>query len=234
MIIPSSLLTSFLLRGLGIWVMASTLAESGKIPSEVKIWPQFFNVCYLKTNLSLFSLKFRSLHLCSNAIRFLSWSAKASSWVFPAPITNRSSAIAVTPSRPSMISFTCLWNSSGALHTLKGILCYLYLPKGVWKVVNLLESSSSFTYRNPSSASRTVNTCALASLEVTSSIVGRQCFGILTCLFNSLGSRQTRSWPLRFLTYTALLTQSVGSSIFAMCPFCSHKRSRCYGDTKKV
>ena len=177
--------------------MASTLAGSGKIPSEVKIWLQYFNFCCLKTNLSLFSLKFRSLHLCSNAIRFQSWSAKASSWVFPAPVTNKSSAIEVTPYRPSMISFTCLWNSSGALHMPKGILSQLYLPKGVWNVVNLLKSSSSFTCRNPSLASRTVNTCALASLEVTSSMVGRQSFGILICLFNSLGSRQTRSWPLR-------------------------------------
>ena len=75
----------------------------------------------------------------------------------------------------------------------------------MWNVVNLLESSSSFTRRNPSLASRTVNTCALASLEVTSWMVGRQSFGILTCLFNSLGSRQTGSWPLRFFTYTALL-----------------------------
>ena len=52
---PSNLLTSVLLRGLCIWVMASTLARSGKIPQNS---PQYFSFYCLKTNFSLlFSFK---------------------------------------------------------------------------------------------------------------------------------------------------------------------------------
>lgn len=114
-IIPRSLLTSVLMRDLGICVIASTLARSCKIPSVVKIYPQYFSFWCLKINFSFFCLKFLFLHLSSNTFRFLLWSAKASLWVSPTPVTNRSSAIAVTPSTPSIISCRCLWNSSGAL-----------------------------------------------------------------------------------------------------------------------
>ena len=124
-------------------------------------WParrlQHFSFCSLKTNFSLFSLKFVFLHCTNKAIRFLSWSTRASLLFVVVSCFSYKTIISYFRNlNPAIISFTCLWNSSGALHVPTEILVsHLCLPNGVWNVVSLLVSSSSFTCRKPSLASWT-------------------------------------------------------------------------------
>ena len=88
----------------------------------------------------------------------------------------------------------------------------LYLPKGVLNVVSNDESLDNFIVQYPERASSLVKYWAPASLGNTSSNARGGYWGLKIALLRSLGSRQTRIFPVSgFSTITRELTHSVGS-----------------------
>ena len=148
--------------------IAFTLVGSILSPSDVATCPINRTSSCLSLNLSTFSLTPRSSHRCRNEWSRLSWSTFASSTVLP---TTKSSATTSIPCSPSISSCIFFWKTSGAELMPNGMRLYRYLPKGVWKVVRYDDRSSRCMCQNPWRTSRTVNTLALCSRVVISSIV---------------------------------------------------------------
>ena len=94
-----------------------------------------------------------------------------------------------------------------------GILGYLYLPNDVQNIVCYKLCSSSFTWWNPSFASITEKSLALASFGSTSFNVGIWYLRRRMALFKSLGSMHILIFP-GFMIVTVLLSQGVGSLTF--------------------
>ena len=140
---PSKLNTSCLHVGLGMFFTAFTLSRSGLRPSWVITCPMNLTCCFFRFIFLLFSLRLNFLALSNSFLRFSSWLASDSSWMSPYPATRISSLRISTPPKPDSCSWSLRSNSSGARLIPNGILRYLYLPKGVQKVVFLLLASSA-------------------------------------------------------------------------------------------
>ena len=169
---PKNLRSSSILVGDFMLSIASILFLSGLIPSFVISWPIYSIFFYFSNILSLFILRFCSLHLCNNFYSFASWSISASWSVVPLPYTKISTATTAIPSIPSKHSTILLWYSSGAEEIPNGNLSHLYLPKGVLNVVKSLDALSNSTYQKPFLASSKENIRAFVSFGNISSIVG--------------------------------------------------------------
>ena len=143
--------------GGGITFIASILSWSIWTPSEVIMWPIYFNLRYLNWTLSEFSFILSLSNLSNNLMIFKSWSWIASSKLLPFPYTKISSTNTFTPSRSYSASIIRRWNSSLADDIPNGILSQRKRPNGVLKVVRKLLSSVNFTYQYPFLASKLEN-----------------------------------------------------------------------------
>ena len=114
------------------------LLRSGDMPSPVYWFPKKLIPSF--PMMHLLALKTRPCFAVRSIshIRFLSWS------VWSIPQTVMSSAMLATPGRSSSISSIRDWKISWLTLRPKGNLCQQYLPKGVLKVVNICEVSSSW------------------------------------------------------------------------------------------
>ena len=161
---PRNCWSSLIFWGGFISLIASTFSGSGFTPSLDIICPRNFTCRCLKLILLRFNFKFFSLQRSNNLFSLISWSYSAVLSLSPDPYIITSSAHIATPSKPSSASFILRWYSSGAEETPNGSLLHLYLPNGVTKVVNKLDSLSSSTCQNPLLASTTLNIRALLRL----------------------------------------------------------------------
>ena len=131
-------------------------------------------------------------------------------------VISTSSAQMCTPSIPSIASNICRWYSPGADLGANGRRFHLYLLIEVMKVVNILDSWSKSTFRNPFLTSRTVINLALSKYGKIYSTVGSIKCGRLFSLFKILGSMHILKDLFTFVATITLDTETLGSESFIL------------------
>ena len=156
-----------------------------------------------RSSFSLFGRMPTYLHRRKKASSFSSCSFR------PFPCMMMSSATQTTPVRPSRSCSRRSWNISDDTLVLKGRRNYWYLPKRVWKVVSMLDSSSRITCQNPLAKSALVNTVEVLSSCRVSSRIGSVYLSRSRDLFSSLGSIHTQRAPDFFILIMSWPTHGV-------------------------
>ena len=119
-----------------------------------------------------------------------------------------------------MIMSDCRHHSSDDAFRPMGVRRYLNRPCGIRNVVNLLDLSSSASWKYPCTASSLQNSLASGGIaSMISRVEGKGCVGLRTYLFSPVKSvtRRTRR-PSAFGTKKAGLHHVVASSTGVMTP----------------
>ena len=152
--------------GRGISTIALTFSGSGFRPSVVSRCPWNGTSLAFNSSFWLLSLMPFYWHLLINRSKLPSWSASFVPWI------RTSSAMHLTPGRPSNSWWRCFWNISLETLTPKGNRSQQYRPYGIAKVVSMLDSSSSSRCQNADAQSTLVNTRASVRSGNKSSTTG--------------------------------------------------------------